>query len=67
MLRAIPRIKEALQVNIELASPADFIPLPPGWEERSPPVARIGRVSFHHIDPPSFRRAVDTAFPLDPG
>ena len=50
LLRAIPAIKERLQVNIELASPLDFIPVPAGWEDRSPPIARIGRVSFHHFD-----------------
>jgi hypothetical protein len=50
LLRAIPAIKERLQVNIELASPLDFIPVLPGWEDRSPLVARIGRASFHHFD-----------------
>lgn len=50
LLRAIPAIKEALRVNVELASPADFIPVPEGWEERSPFVGRIGRVAFHHFD-----------------
>jgi uncharacterized nucleotidyltransferase DUF6036 len=50
LLRAIPGIKERLQVNIELASPLDFIPVPPGWEDRSLPIVRIGRVSFHHFD-----------------
>ena len=50
LLRAIPAIKERLQVNIELASPLDFIPVPPGWEDRSPPIARIGQVMFHHFD-----------------
>jgi hypothetical protein len=50
LLRAIPAIKERLQVNIELTSPLDFIPVLPGWEDRSPPIARIGRVSFHHCD-----------------
>ena len=49
-LRAIPGIKERLQVNIELASPLDFIPVPSGWEDRSPLIARIGPVSFHHFD-----------------
>ena len=48
--RAIPAIKERLRVNVELASPLDFIPVPPGWEDRSPLIARIGRVSFHHFD-----------------
>ena len=50
VLRAIPAIKERLQVNIELASPLDFIPVPSGWEDRSPPIVRIGRVGFHHFD-----------------
>lgn len=51
VLRAIPRLKDALRVNIELASPADFLPLPPGWEERSPFITRVGRAAFHHFDP----------------
>ena len=115
MLRAIPLLKEQLHLNVELASPDLFIPVPPGWELRSPVVVRIGRVTFRHfdfvaqalakierghardladveamkerglitvadvraqfarmerelyrfpsIDPPSFRRAVDAAFP----
>jgi len=50
MLRAIPSLKERLQVNVELASPDQFIPVPPGWEERSPVVSRIGRVTFRHYD-----------------
>jgi hypothetical protein len=50
LLRALPRIKEELAVNVELASPADFIPLPEGWEERSPLIERAGRLSFRHFD-----------------
>lgn len=49
-MRAIPRLKEELQINVELASPDHFIPVKPGWEDRSPFVAREGRVSFHHFD-----------------
>lgn len=51
LLRAIPRIKETLQINVELACPADFIPVPPGWEDRSPFIASEGRLFFHHFDP----------------
>jgi hypothetical protein len=51
LLRAIAALKEKLRVNVELASPADFIPVPGGWEERSPFVAREGRVTFRHFDP----------------
>jgi hypothetical protein len=36
ILPEIPRLKEALSLNIELAAPSDFIPLPSGWEDRSP-------------------------------
>lgn len=51
VLRALPRLKEQLEVNVELASPAQFIPELPGWQERSPFIAREGRVSFYHYDP----------------
>jgi hypothetical protein len=50
LLRALPRIKDELQINVELASPRDFIPLPAGWEERSPSVGREGRLTFKHFD-----------------
>ena len=50
LFRAIPRLKEELQINVELASPTDFIPVRPGWENRSIFIAREGRVSFYHFD-----------------
>lgn len=50
IFRAIPRLKEELQLNVELASPDHFIPVKPGWEDRSPFAAREGRVCFHHFD-----------------
>lgn len=50
VLRVIPELKEALQINVELASPAHFIPPLPGWEERSPFIAREEMLSFHHYD-----------------
>ncbi len=50
MLRAIPALKERLNLNVELAAPDHFIPVPPGWEQRSPLVRRIGRVTFRHYD-----------------
>ncbi|MGQ0712163.1 MAG: DUF6036 family nucleotidyltransferase [Gemmatimonadaceae bacterium] len=50
ILRAIPGLKERLRVNVELASPLDFIPVPEGWEDRSPFIAARSRVSFHHFD-----------------
>lgn len=51
ILREIPRLKEELDLNVELASPSDFIPLPDGWEDRSPLIRREGVVAFHHFDP----------------
>jgi len=49
ILREIPRLKEDL--NVELAAPSDFIPLPQGWEDRSPLIRKEGNLSFHHFDP----------------
>jgi hypothetical protein len=51
LLRALPRLKDELQINVELASPGDFIPLPAGWADRSPFVARESRLTFRHFDP----------------
>lgn len=51
ILRRIPRIKEELNLNVELAAPSDFIPLPRGWEDRSPLIRKEGNLSFHHFDP----------------
>lgn len=51
LLRELPMLKERLGVNIELASPPDFIPELPGWRERSPFVFREGNVDVHHFDP----------------
>jgi hypothetical protein len=50
LLRALPALKESLGVNIELASPPDFIPELPGWRERSPLVFQEGRVAVHQFD-----------------
>src|SRR5438067_1522882 len=47
ILRVIPDLKERLNINIEMASPSDFVPSLPGWEERSPFIARDGVLSFH--------------------
>lgn len=50
LFRAIPAIKESLEMNVELAAPDQFIPALPLWEERSPLITRQGRLSFHHYD-----------------
>jgi hypothetical protein len=35
---------------VERSSPADYLPEPPGWEDRSPFVAQEGRLACHHYD-----------------
>ncbi|MFI5004478.1 MAG: DUF6036 family nucleotidyltransferase [Solirubrobacterales bacterium] len=50
LLRELPMLKERLGVNIELASPPDFIPELPGWRERSPLAFREGNVEVRHFD-----------------
>jgi hypothetical protein len=50
IFRALPRLKEELQMNIELASPDQFIPELPGWRDRSPFIETVGRTQFHHYD-----------------
>jgi hypothetical protein len=47
---AIAALKDRLQLNVKLASPADFIPATDDWRERSRPVASIGCVEFFHYD-----------------
>jgi hypothetical protein len=50
ILRSLPLLKEQLHVNIELASPDDFIPEVPGWQERSQFIRQEGKLSFYHYD-----------------
>lgn len=50
ILRKLPSLKERLQLNIELASPDDFIPPLPGWQERSRFIRQEGKLTFLHYD-----------------
>jgi len=50
VFEAIARVKETLDMNVELAAPDDFIPAVPGWRERSRFIARVGEVDFYHYD-----------------
>ena len=47
---AIARIKEELDVNVELASPADFLPELGDWRSRSKFVGRFGPIEVRHYD-----------------
>jgi hypothetical protein len=46
----LSRLRDELEVCIELTSPDQFIPPLPGWEERSPFIGREGPVDFLHYD-----------------
>lgn len=47
---ALAFLKEELAVNVELASPDQFIPSLPGWQDRSLFIGRFGIVDFYHYD-----------------
>jgi hypothetical protein len=49
-IMVVRELKERLALNIEEASPADFIPLPAGYRERSPFVGRYGQLDVFHFD-----------------
>lgn len=66
LLKAIAALKETLDLNVELASPPDFIPELEGWRERSPFLFQEGRLSVHHFDPYSQALSkIERGFDLD--
>jgi hypothetical protein len=50
ILRSLPALKERLEMNIELASPDDFIPELPGWQERSKFIQQEGKIGLFHYE-----------------
>lgn len=50
VFEALAELKNKLDLNVELASPADFIPVAPDWRERSIFVAQVGHIGFYHFD-----------------
>lgn len=50
VFEAIARLKNSLNVNVELAAPDDFIPPAPDWREASRHIASIGPLQFFHYD-----------------
>lgn len=67
VLRAIPALKESLQLNVELASPADFIPVRLGWEDRARARAEFDAITaelyrYPAVDAAGFKRAVEETF-----
>lgn len=49
-LRRISSLKEELAINVELASPLDFLPPLPGWQERSRFRFREGNLEVFDFD-----------------
>ena len=65
-LQQIAKLKERLQVNVELASPLDFLPPLPGWQERSRFRLRAGNLEVFDFDPYSQALAkLERGFELD--
>jgi hypothetical protein len=48
---SIAQLKDSLQINVELASPGNFIPELPDWRSRSIFIERYGQLDFYHLDP----------------
>jgi hypothetical protein len=49
-VRAVQELKHELAINVEEASPKDFIPLPSGYEERAKFIGRFGQLDVFHFD-----------------
>lgn len=47
----IPKLKERLQINIELAKPTDFVPSLPDEINRHILIGKFGKAVFMHFDP----------------
>ena len=50
VFEAIATLKNRLDLNVELASPDDFIPPGKHWRENSIHIASIGQLQFYHYD-----------------
>lgn len=51
ILRTMVRLKEALNVNVEIVTPSHFVPPLPGWRDRCEFVLQLGDLSVFHFDP----------------
>ncbi|HEU0002081.1 MAG TPA: DUF6036 family nucleotidyltransferase [Ktedonobacteraceae bacterium] len=50
LIVAIQRMIERMQINVEFASPVDFIPLPKQWEAHARFVGRYGMIDVFYFD-----------------
>jgi len=49
-IQAVRDLKESLDLNVEEASPGDFIPLPAGYADRHEFIGRFGQLDAFHFD-----------------
>ncbi|MEM6930506.1 MAG: DUF6036 family nucleotidyltransferase [Myxococcota bacterium] len=50
LLEGLPKLKERLDVSVEFASPAHFVPELPGWRDRSHWIEQHGVIQVYHYD-----------------
>lgn len=50
MYQTINQFKQQLNINVEFASPGDFIPLPSNWQSLSRYVGRYGNIDVFYFD-----------------
>ena len=50
LIQVLRAVKEALDINVEEASPGDFIPLPAGYASRHIFIGTFGQVDVFHFD-----------------
>lgn len=46
----LPKLKDTIDINIELAAPDDFVPALPEWRDRSIFIECHGQAEFFHYD-----------------
>ncbi|MGA2928317.1 MAG: DUF6036 family nucleotidyltransferase [Solirubrobacteraceae bacterium] len=49
VLRAIAELKDRLDINVELAGPQDFLPVP-DWRQHSVSIGQYGALAVYHTD-----------------
>ncbi|GAC1464057.1 MAG: hypothetical protein PVS3B3_23180 [Ktedonobacteraceae bacterium] len=50
MSESIRRLKDTMKINVEFASPSDFIPIPSQWETNAKYVGRYGSIDVFYFD-----------------
>ena len=51
VFEAIAHLKNRLNLNVEIAGPADFVPPLPGWRDRCVLISTKRNIAFFHYDP----------------